>query len=72
MIQTILYVDKRLTIEDICQMNHLEFMKKYESCMNLIGKQPVVTVTSGKGMLDYKQIADTIYEAYTNLTNHGN
>ncbi len=55
MVFTIMYVDKRTT-EDIAKMSPFEFVKEYESCMVEKGEKPVVSATSGKGILDYKKL----------------
>lgn len=64
MVQAILYIDKTLTIEDVCNMNHLSFMKKYDACMNLTGKQPVVSLNSKNGILDYQQMLIDLRNVY--------
>ncbi len=54
MVYTILFVDHKTTFEDILHFQPFEFIRKYEECMEIKSLQPVVSVTSGKGVLDYK------------------
>ncbi len=56
MVYTILFVDHNITFEDILHFQPFEFIRKYEECMAIKGLQPVISVTSGKGVLDYKKM----------------
>ncbi len=56
MVNAILYFDKRVTFDDLIKMGYLKFIKKYEKCMRDNGLQPIVSHTSGAGILDYKQM----------------
>ncbi len=56
MIYTIIFVDHKTIFEDIIHFQPFEFIRKYEECMEIKGLQPVISVTSGKGVLDYKKM----------------
>lgn len=68
MVQAMLFIDKTLTIEAVCEMNPLGFMKKYEACMNLISKKPVVSLNSGNGLFDYAHMINSLYDIYIKRT----
>ena len=51
----ILYLDHNMTEEAIAKLKNFTFIKKYEACMLSKGYKPVVSATSGKGLLDYKK-----------------
>jgi len=53
MIHTVLYMDKTLDFDAVLRMNYISFIKKYEECSRAAGWKPIVSVTSGLGMIDY-------------------
>lgn len=54
MVYTILFVDHKTNFEMVLHSRPFEFIRKYEECMEIKGLQPVISVTSGDGLLDYK------------------
>ncbi|RME31638.1 hypothetical protein D6789_02085 [Candidatus Woesearchaeota archaeon] len=47
---------KEYTLEEVVKMNYHEFVKAYERVCKHIGERPLVSLTSGKGILDYKEM----------------
>jgi len=54
-VYTIIYV-RHCSLEDIAGMQPFEFVKEYEACMAKKKLRPLLSATSGKGILDYKHI----------------
>ena len=42
--------------EDLVRFKPFRFIREYERCVEMRRKQPVLSVTSGKGILDYKKM----------------
>ncbi len=55
LVYSILFIDHKMTLEKIIQMEPFEFIRKYEACMTSKGLKPVISVTSGQGTFDYKK-----------------
>jgi hypothetical protein len=53
MVYTIIYTDKNISIEDIAKMNYIKFINTYERCIKLNRFKPVVSLRSGKGIINY-------------------
>ncbi len=66
-VYTILYADQKISLDEIRKMSYFKFIKKYESCVKKEGQQPVVSLTSGKGILDYKRMLDQLMKLYNSL-----
>ncbi|PIN86739.1 hypothetical protein COV19_03315 [Candidatus Woesearchaeota archaeon CG10_big_fil_rev_8_21_14_0_10_44_13] len=64
MVDSILQYDKKMSLEKLIRMGYLKFIKIYENSMGRMRLQPVVSVNSGRGILDYdrmlKQGADAL------------
>ncbi len=56
MVYTIIFIDHETTFEDILLLKPFEFIKKYEQCMKIKSLQPVISATSGDGILDYMKM----------------
>ena len=56
LVYTILFIDNEAAIETLGKMRPFAFIKKYESCILSKGLQPLVSATSGSGILDYKRL----------------
>lgn len=56
LVYTILFIDHETDIETLGQMRPFAFIKKYESCILSKGLQPLVSATSGRGLLDYQRL----------------
>ncbi|MBI2102993.1 hypothetical protein HYT55_04090 [Candidatus Woesearchaeota archaeon] len=54
MVYTILFVDRKTNFEQVLHFQPFEFIRKYGECMKIKGLQPVISLTSGDGILDYK------------------
>jgi len=50
---TIAYVGRE-NFEDLVSLKPFQMIKRYEACMKIKGLQPVVSLTSGKGIFDYR------------------
>ncbi len=55
LVYTILFIDHKMTLEKIMPLTPFEFIRKYEACMLSKGLQPVISLTSGRGIFDYKK-----------------
>ena len=64
MVYTILYVDKDSSLEDVAKMSYIQFIRKYESCMQELDLKPVVSYNSRKGMMDYSTLLELANGAY--------
>jgi len=64
MVYSILYVDHDLKVDDIIKMEMFEFYRKYEGCILSKGFKPVITITSGRGELDYQRTLAELELAY--------
>ncbi len=67
MVYTILFVDHKTNFEQVLHFQPFEFIRKYEECMVIKGLQPVISVTSGKGILDYKTLLAELTAAVKEL-----
>ncbi|MBI2102636.1 hypothetical protein HYT55_02260 [Candidatus Woesearchaeota archaeon] len=47
---------EHITLRIVAELKPFEFIKRYEECMISKGLTPVISVTSGKGVLDYKKM----------------
>ena len=56
LVYTVLFIEHETTVEALGKMRPFEFIKKYESCILSKGLQPLVSATSGSGILDYKRL----------------
>ncbi len=65
MVCAILFLGYR-SLEYIAKLGPLEFIKEYEKYMLEKGFQPVVSATSGVGILDYKHLVAKVTEAVKN------
>jgi len=59
MVYTIIFYNNK-TFEEILYMSVYQFFKEYESAMTKSGLEPVVSLNSGKGMLDFNSILGRI------------
>jgi len=64
MIFTIIYSKGSLTTEDLHDNSHLEFIKRYEKHCEKLDIEPVITLNSGEGILDYNQIIQKWYRKF--------
>ncbi len=62
MVYTILYLDHEMTLDLLAGMNPFQFIKKYEACMKAAGLKPIVSLTSGKGLFDYKKMVGKLWK----------
>lgn len=62
-VYAMLFLDKDMTFEKILKMRTFGFIKRYESIMRKHGHDPVISLTSGKGILDYRRMVDQLTEA---------
>jgi hypothetical protein len=62
MVYTILYFDDMITLEKLMKINYLDFINKYENCMQKKGYDPVVALTNSKGILVYKKMLKGWYD----------
>jgi len=67
MVYTILFVDHKTNFEQILRFQPFEFIRKYEECMKIKGLQPIISVTSGDGILDYKLLLAELTAAVREL-----
>ena len=57
LLYTIIFAEKgNLTFKEIIRMRTFAFIKLYESCARKLGYSPLVSATSGDGILDYKRM----------------
>ncbi|MBR9683251.1 hypothetical protein GOV03_01805 [Candidatus Woesearchaeota archaeon] len=56
MIYTLVYVQHINDLDKIAKMGPHKFVREYEKAMKIKGLQPVVSLTSGKGILDYNEM----------------
>ncbi len=56
MVYTLIYVNCDLNTKKLAKLSPQKFVKKYETAMKLKGLRPVVSLTSGDGILDYKRM----------------
>ena len=64
MVYSILYADHDLKIEDLIKIELFEFYRKYESCILSKNFKPVISITSGRGELDYRKTLAELELAY--------
>ncbi len=64
MVYSILYADHDLKIDDIIKMELFDFYRKYESCILSRGFKPVISITSDRGILDYRKTLAELELAY--------
>jgi len=55
-IYSLLYLDHNLTIEKIAKLSFFKFIKKYEESMKSKNLKPLVSISSGEGILDYNRM----------------
>ena len=57
-VYTIAFAGKksRIKMEAVANMKHFQIIKEYEKAMDKMGLQPVISVTSGQGILDYDRM----------------
>ncbi len=67
MVYTILFVDHKTNFEMVLHFQPFEFIRKYEDCMKIKGLQPILSVTSGDGILDYKMLLAKLTAAVREL-----
>lgn len=64
MTQTIMLAEEISNIEVVMKRGHVRFVKDYEHACHAIKQRPLVSYTSGKGMLDYKKMTNEFMQAY--------
>ena len=64
MVKVCLYAQQGKNFEDIIKMSSFKFIKFYELCALSLGEKPLVSLTSGKGFLDYKRMLKELNEIY--------
>lgn len=64
MFQTILYRNKDITLERLSSARWSKFFKLYEDSMLAENSKPLVSFTSGAGILDYKRMLEQLSGAY--------
>jgi len=55
MVYVIIFSNDELSLIDLTKMNSFEFVKKYEESCFKLGLKPLISLTSGAGMFDYKR-----------------
>lgn len=65
-IYAILYMDSETTIEKLSKMHPFKIIKEYEKHMAKSGYKPVISLTSGEGIFDYKNQLDKLMLLYYN------
>jgi len=55
MVYVILFGNEKLSVTDLIKMNRMQFIAGYEEACHNLGLRPLVSVTSGKGIFDYKK-----------------
>lgn len=60
MVYSILFLDHEMTLDLITAFSPFEFVNKYEECMLREGLQPVISATSGEGVVDYKKMVEQL------------
>ncbi len=61
MTYVILYIDNETNLNQVANLTAFKFIKKYESCMKKVNLKPVVSLTSGEGIIDYKRLVNQIW-----------
>ncbi len=61
MVYSILYIDHDMNIDKIAILDIFKFIRKYESCMKKVNLKPLVSLTSGEGIIDYKILVNQIW-----------
>ena len=56
MVYVIIFSNDELSLIDLTKMNSFEFVKKYEESCFKLGLKPLISLTSGAGMFDYKRV----------------
>jgi adenylyl- and sulfurtransferase ThiI len=49
----------KASLKSLLNISHYQFLKKYEECMNKIVVRPIISLNSGKGVIDYNKILKT-------------
>ncbi len=60
MVMTILLADHDMGIRKLTKITTFEFVRKYENCCMVLGFKPIVSLTSGKGIFDYKRMVEMV------------
>ncbi len=63
-ISSLLYLNSELTIKKIAKQEVFKVIQTYESLMIAKGYQPIVSITSGKGIIDYQRILRELKETF--------
>ncbi|MGV8086633.1 MAG: hypothetical protein ACP5N1_03310 [Candidatus Woesearchaeota archaeon] len=68
-IYTILYDNKEISFEELIRMSYIHIIKKYETCMIQRNQQPVISYSSGRGMIDYADLLKKAVKYYEIVKN---
>lgn len=62
MIFTILFANPEMNLESVVKLRNFKFVKKYEQSVLSLDHKPVLSVASGRGILDYNRLSHQWWE----------